>query len=220
MREGSGDLFVISAPSGAGKTTLIRRLLSEADRIHFSVSWTTRPARHGERAGVDYNFVDRDRFEAMKSAGELLESAEVHGQLYGTASSEVDRALGRGEDVLLDLDTQGAASVRKLRPEAILVFILPPGREALRDRLARRGAEEAEELERRLEAADGEFAAVDMYDYLVVNDSLERALRDLQAIIRARRLLRERAPEAVRAILAGFDSTKRTPASDRRIRKA
>jgi guanylate kinase len=206
-----GDIFVVSAPSGSGKTTLVRRLLAEVHGIHFSVSHTTRPSRKGEAEGVDYHFVGRERFDAMVKAGEFLEWAEVHGRRYGTAANEVDTPLQGGEDVLLDVDTQGAASIRKQRPEAVLIFILPPSNQALKDRLAMRGSDDTQGLKKRLEAAGREVAALDMYEYCVVNDSLERALRDLQAIIRARRLRRERQPTQVREIVRGFDSARPAP---------
>jgi guanylate kinase len=203
-----GDIYVVSAPSGTGKTTLIKLLLSEMRGIHFSVSHTTRSPRQGESEGVDYHFVGRERFDAMEAAGDFLEWAVVHDHRYGTAARGVDGAVERGEDVLLDLDTQGAASVRKLRPEAILIFILPPGMQALRDRLADRGADEPRELKKRLEAAGHEAAAVKMYEYCVVNDSLERALRDLQAIIRSRRLRRERQAEQVGRIAQELETAR------------
>lgn len=199
-----GDIFVVSAPSGAGKTTLIRRLLAEVRGLHFSVSHTTRPPRAEEAEGVDYHFVSSERFEAMLEKGAFLETARVHGNLYGTSADEVDTALERGEDALLDVDTQGAASIRKLRPDSVLIFILPPGIQALKDRLAMRGEDDPDQLRRRIEAAGKEVAAVRDYDYCVVNDSLDRALRDLQAIIRARRLLRDRMPPEVGEIVRGF----------------
>lgn len=201
-----GDIFVVSAPSGAGKTTLIRRLLAEMSDIHFSVSHTTRPPREGEKEGVDYHFVDRDEFESMMRRGAFLETAEVHGNLYGTSAGPVDEALAQGKDALLDIDSQGASSLRKLRPGSILVFILPPGVQALRERLAKRGQERPEDLQRRIEAAGKEVAALPMYDYCVVNDSLDRASGELQSIIRARRLLRERMPGSVKEIVRGFDA--------------
>lgn len=206
-----GDIYVVSAPSGAGKTTLIRRLMAEIRGLHFSVSHTTRPPRAGEADGVDYHFVSRERFQAMEKAGEFLEVAEVHGNRYGTSAAEVDSALARGDDALLDLDSQGAASIRKIRPESVLVFVLPPGIQALRDRLAARGGEDPGQVTRRIEAAGKEIAALPMYDYCVVNDSLDRALRDLQAIIRARRLLRERMPQETEDIVRGFDATGAVP---------
>lgn len=208
-----GDIFVVSAPSGAGKTTLIRRLQAEIQGLHFSVSHTTRRARKGESEGVDYHFVSPAEFEEMARTGGFLESAEVHGQRYGTSTAEVDGPLARGEDVLLDVDTKGAASIKKLRPKAILIFILPPTAQALKDRLAMRAADDEQDLRRRVEAADKEVAALEMYDYCVINDSLERALRDLQAIIRSHRLRRDRQTEQVSEIVRGFDAAKAASAS-------
>ncbi len=206
-----GDIFVVSAPSGSGKTTLIRRLLSEIQGMRFSVSHTTRRPRPGEAEGVDYHFVDRARFDAMVTRGEFLEWAEVHARRYGTSIREVEEPLGRGEDVLLDVDTQGAASIRRLRSEAVLILVLPPGVQALRERLAGRAVDDPDEMKKRLEAAVREVAAWQMYDYCVVNDSLEKALRDLQAIIRARRLRRDRATDQVRQIVAAFGTPRPAP---------
>ena len=141
-----GDLFVISAPSGAGKTTLCRRLLSGLEGIDFSISDTTRSPRAGERDGVDYHFVDREVFDRRRKAGEFLEWAVVGGEVYGTSAESVRQARARGRDVLLDIDTQGAESVRRSVPEAILIFILPPSREALRGQLEGRGTETPEGL--------------------------------------------------------------------------
>ncbi len=210
-----GDIIVVSAPSGAGKTTLIRRLLAEVPDLHLSLSHTTRRPRAGETEGVDYHFVDRARFDAMIASGAFLEWAEVHGKRYGTSHEELEGPLTRGEDVLLDLDTQGASEVRRLRPEAVLIFILPPGVEALEERLASRGEGAADDLRSRLEGAGREVSAIGIYDYCVVNDSLERALGDLLAIVRARRLRRERMPDAVNRILRGFSAAGVTPHKQR-----
>lgn len=160
---------------------------------------------------MDYHFVDRARFDAMIAAGQFLEWADVYQRRYGTSVDEVDGPLARGEDVLLDVDTQGAASIRRLRPESVLIFILPPGVQALKERLASRGQDDPDQMSKRLEAARKEAAAWSLYDYCLVNDSLERALRDLQAIIRARRLRRERAPDQIREIVGGFEAARATP---------
>lgn len=181
--------------------------------MHFSVSWTTRPPRKGESDGVDYRFVDRATFDRMIAAGEFLEWAEVYAHRYGTAAAGVDRRLAAGEDVLLDIDTQGAASVRRLRPEAVLIFILPPGPEVLRDRITGRGQDGQEQVRKRLEAAAREVAAIDIYDYCVVNDSLERALGDLHAIVRARRLRRERGEAALERIVEEFRGSREAAGS-------
>ena len=196
----------MSAPSGAGKTTLIRRLLSEVQGLRFSVSHTTRRPRPGEAEGVDYHFVDRAEFDAMLAAGQFLEWADVYSKRYGTSVGEVDRPLARGEDVLLDVDTQGAVSVRRLRPEAVLIFVLPPGVQILKERLSGRAQDDPDQMAKRVDAARKEVAAWGRYDYCLVNDSLERALRDLQAIIRARRLRRERASDQIMEIVSGFET--------------
>jgi guanylate kinase len=198
------DLFVISAPSGTGKTTLIRRLLSGLTGIDFSVSFTTRSRREGEREGTDYHFVKPDEFDRMVEAGEFLEWAQVYGQRYGTSAKRVDQSLSSGRDVLLDIDTQGAASVRRLRQDAVLIFILPPDRATLERRLHGRGVDAPEEVVRRLVAARVELERYTMYDYIVVNDSIEEALKKLEAIVLAHRCRRSRQEEACRGIVAGF----------------
>ena len=200
------ELFVVSGPSGAGKSTLVRRLLATVPDLDFSVSCTTRPARAGERNGVDYHFVDETEFDRRERAGEFLEWARVHGRRYGTSAREVDRSLAAGHDILLDVDTQGARSVRSRRPEAVLVFILPPGREALVSRLRGRGMEDEEEMQRRLRNALGEIRQGDLYDYLIVNDDEERALAALQSIVIAHRVRQRRQGAAWRRILKTFES--------------
>lgn len=202
----SGDLFVVSAPSGTGKTTLIRRLLADLPGIDFSVSFTTRPMREGETEGVDYHFIDDARFDGMLEAGEFLEWARVHGRRYGTGSRLVDASLARGHDVLLDIDTQGAASVRRLRKEAVLIFILPPGPETLEARLRGRRLESAEEVRRRLDNARQEMERHSDYDYLVINDDLERARRELEAIVLAHRSGGERRRQECHRILESFQT--------------
>lgn len=203
----SGDLFVVSAPSGTGKTTLIRKLLSKVAEIDFSVSFTTRQMRTGEREGVDYHFVDDDRFSLMVESGEFLEWAHVHGRRYGTSATLVDASQERGHDVLLDIDTHGAASVRALRGEAVLIFILPPDRSTLEARLAGRGLESAAEVARRLGNAREELEKYVNYDHLVINDDLEAALRELEGIVLSYRSRGARRRETCRSILASFQKT-------------
>ena len=181
-----GIVFVLSAPSGTGKTTLTHRLLRRVPGIRFSISCTTRAPRHGERNGVDYHFVSPGRFARLRKRGEFLEWAKVDGAAYGTSRRMLERHLERGEDVLLDIDTQGAAQVRRRIPGSVLVFVLPPGPMALRRRLRRRGTDPVV-LARRLGLARREITRCLKYDYLVLNDRLERACRDLEAIIRAER---------------------------------
>ena len=195
---------MISAPSGAGKTTLCRRLLAEVPAIEFSVSHTTRAARPGERDGVDYHFVTPEEFAARRDRGEFLEWAVVAGHHYGTASEAVRAAVVRGRDVLLDIDTQGAAAVRRLVPEAVQIFILPPGPEALRERLVGRGSERPEELDRRLGLALGEIEQAHLYHYLVVNDDLEEAFERLRAVVLAVRSGRARQAGRLQAIRERF----------------
>ena len=183
----AGNVFVISAPSGTGKTTLARRLLQEVERLVFSVSHTTRAPRSGEIDGTDYHFIDRPQFERLVAGGDFLEWAEVGDALYGTSRRTVEQITSSGRDVLLDLDTQGAAAIRRILPEAILIFIMPPGLDALRRRLGDRGTEGPEALERRISLAGGEIAKADAYDYIVINDDLGAAFERLKAILLAAR---------------------------------
>ncbi|OAG27911.1 guanylate kinase [Thermodesulfatator autotrophicus] len=183
-----GLVLVVSAPSGAGKTTLCRRLLSLDPEISFSISYTTRPPRPNEKNGFDYFFVDRDTFQKMIKEEVFLEWAEVHGNYYGTSLEQVKEAVSSGKDVLLDIDVQGAFQIReKLGREAVLVFVLPPSFEELERRLKKRGTEDQRELEIRLSAAKEEIAKAQAFDYLVVNDVLEDALDKLYSILKAER---------------------------------
>ena len=199
---------MVSAPSGAGKTTLCKRLLQDLPGLAFSVSLTTRPARDGEREGVDYYFVDPAEFDRRRQRGDLIEWAVVDGQLYGTSAAAVQEATARGIDVLLDIDTLGAASIRTKNPEAILIFIMPPGTEALKERLARRGTEDPGALARRLSLARGEVEKWPLYDYVVVNEDLETAYDQLRSIVVAARCGRERQAERLRALAAGFGAER------------
>ncbi len=177
-----GTLIVLSGPSGAGKSTVIAELLSRRD-IYFSVSFTTRQPRDGERDGVNYSFVDRAEFERMIAADELLEYAEYVGNYYGTSLKVIREHLDRGEDVLLDIDVQGAAKVRQRCPEAVFVFILPPSPEDLARRLRARGTDSEETIAKRLERARVECREVDHYDYLVVNGDVSQAAAEIAAIL-------------------------------------
>jgi guanylate kinase len=199
-----GGVIVISAPSGAGKTTLCRRLLAELPGIEFSVSLTTRPPRPGEQEGVDYHFVSRQEFEDRRDRGGFIEWAVVAGHLYGTSGEAVRAAAGRGRDVLLDIDTQGAASIRRLVPEAVHIFILPPGPDALRARLEGRGSETAESLARRLGLARGEIEKAHLYDFIIVNDDLDQAYERLRAVVLGARCRRDRQQDRLAAIAGAF----------------
>ncbi|MCC6302096.1 MAG: guanylate kinase [Gammaproteobacteria bacterium] len=183
-----GTLFIVSAPSGAGKTSLVRALLADDSGVMVSVSCTTRLPRAGERNGVDYHFVDHERFLAMIEAGEFLEHAEVFGNYYGTGRTEVASRLAQGSDVILEIDWQGAQQVRQAFPGAVGIFILPPSREVLRERLNGRGKDAPAVIERRLQAAVDEISHYSEYEFIVINDVFEAALADLRAILRAERL--------------------------------
>ena len=178
-----GRFFIISAPSGAGKTTLAKRLVDEVGDTVVSVSHTTRQKRPGEVDGVDYFFIDRERFESMVAAGEFLEHAEVFGNLYGTSRAEVDGLLKAGMNVLLDIDWQGARKVRQAVADVKSIFVLPPSREELESRLRARGQDSDAVIARRMREADDEMSHHGEYDYVVVNDDLDRALGDLKSIV-------------------------------------
>lgn len=185
-----GRLVVLSAPSGAGKTTLVKALVAAHPDLRFSISYTTRPARPGEEDGRDYFFVDEPRFLAMIGAGEFLEHALVFGNRYGTSRSQVDGLLARGHDVLLEIDWQGAQQVRALFPEAVSIFILPPSFEALAQRLTGRGSDAPEVIERRLAAAREEIGHLREFDFVIINNILSQALDEMVTVARAARLLR------------------------------
>jgi guanylate kinase len=199
-------VVVVSAPSGAGKTSVVSRVLRELPGIRFSVSHTTRPPRGEERDGVDYHFVDHAAFVRLRDEGRLLEWAEVHGNLYGTALSEVQRAREEGVDLLLDLDVQGAAQVRKRIPDAVTAFVLPPSYAALEARLRGRGEDDEATIRRRLAAAGRELGAFWHYDYAIVNDELEACVRELESIIRAARCRVPFVAERAREIEKTFEN--------------
>jgi guanylate kinase len=182
-----GFLLVLSGPSGAGKGTLVDRLVAHRSDCVFSISATTRPRRSNEEEGVQYEFVNREEFERRRAAGLFLEWAEVHGHLYATPTRFVDEGVRAGRVVVLDVDVQGGASVRRVRPDAVSVFIYPPSIEALRRRLLQRSTDLPEVVERRLQNAPGELMQYREYDYLVVNDDLEQAVARLTAIVDAER---------------------------------
>lgn len=183
-----GLLFIISAPSGAGKTTLVRHLTATLNDIAVSVSHTTRPQRQGETHGVDYYFIDETEFQGMVEENRFLEHARVFDHFYGTAQETVEQRLAAGHDVILEIDWQGARQVRVRMPENISIFIAPPSYQSLIDRLHSRGREDAATIRRRLDEAVDELSHYQEYDYVLVNDELEQALDELLAIIRAARL--------------------------------
>lgn len=183
---GHGRLFVISGPSGAGKSTVIRSLLARKPELVLSVSDTTRPARPGERRGIEYNFVSREELLGKRDRGEYLESADVYSHLYGTPRIPVEHHLANGRDVLLEIDIQGAAMVKRAMPEAVLVFIEPPSLDELSARLRGRGTEDPDSLSRRMRASYDELKAKGTYDHIVVNDDLGRATGDLVRILEPR----------------------------------
>jgi guanylate kinase len=188
VSEATGNLFVVAAPSGGGKTSLTRALLERERAIMLSVSYTTRPPRPGEKNGVDYHFVTPERFEALKAAGEFLEHAQVHGNWYATSATWLKRQIDVGQDVLLEIDWQGAAQVRKLIPSAVHIFILPPSLASLEERLVHRGQDDRETIARRLNAAREEMQHCGEFDYVIINQDFASALEDLSAIVRASRL--------------------------------
>jgi guanylate kinase len=188
----SGDLFVIVAPSGAGKTSLVNRLLETQSGIRLSVSHTTRAPRPGEEEGRDYHFVDRATFENMIAAGDFLEHADVYGNYYGTSRRWIEQELAGEHDVLLEIDWQGARQVRKLFPGMVGIFILPPSIAELRRRLTARGKDSPEAIERRMASAREEISHVLEFEYIIVNEHFETAATDLQAVVRAARLSRDR----------------------------
>jgi len=184
----SGTLFIISAPSGAGKTTLVHELLNRDPRIHLSVSHTTRQPRPGEVTGRDYHFVGIDEFLTMRDRHEFLESAEVHGNFYGTSRLWLEQQLSAGHDVLLEIDWQGAQQVRRVFNDAIGIFLLPPSLAELEARLRGRGTDSDETIARRQLAALTEMRHVDEYEYVIINNDLQPAIEDLQAAVHASRL--------------------------------
>ncbi len=187
-----GNLFIITAASGAGKTSLVRALLQQDAQIQLSVSYTTRQPRVGEVNGEHYHFVDEASFLKMLDENDFLESANVHGARYGTSKTCVNEVLAAGQDLILEIDWQGAAQVRQFYPEAISIFILPPSMQELESRLRGRGQDSDEVIAKRLAAAKDEMSHVGEFDYVTINDKFEVALEDLNAIVRTQRLKREK----------------------------
>jgi guanylate kinase len=183
---GRGRLFVIAAPSGAGKTSLVKALLERHPELHVSISHTTRPMRPTEVAGREYYFVNKDEFLALRAKEAFLESAQVFDNYYGTSREPVEQQLSQGRNVILEIDWQGARLVRKAMPECSSIFILPPSRAALEERLRNRKTDSAEVIARRLRDAVGDMSHWDEFDYVVVNDNFERAVTDLGRIVESR----------------------------------
>ena len=197
----AGSLFVVAAPSGAGKTSLTRALLEREPGIRLSVSYTTRPPRPGEQEGVDYHFATPERFWALKAAGEFLEHAQVHGNWYATGANWLRAQVDKGQDVLLEIDWQGALQVRKLVSDSVHIFVLPPSLASLEERLVRRGQDDEGTIGRRVKAAREEMRHCLEFDYVIINQEFASAVDDLVAIVRASRLRSERQCIRHRALL-------------------
>jgi len=184
----AGNLFVVAAPSGAGKTSLVRALLAERPTMQLSVSFTTRPPRPGEVDGRDYVFVDAADFTRRREAGEFLEWAEVHGNLYATSRAWIEDRMAAGVDIVLEIDWQGAVQVQRLFADAVGIFVVPPSIDALRERLMQRGQDSTEVIERRVEAAEAELKQAHRFQYVIINQEFASALGDLRTILEAARL--------------------------------
>ena len=187
MKKSKGILFIVSGPSGAGKTTLYKAVISMLPNLKHSVSYTTRPPRPGEVDDRDYTFVSRDEFMAMIDKGEFVERAEIHGKLYGTSKKRLDEIVNSGVDAILDIDIQGAVQLREKYKGGIYIFILPPSLEILKERLRKRLVNSKEEIEKRLKVAVEEIKKYREYDYVIVNKVFEEALKELEAIIISQR---------------------------------
>src|SRR5215208_5571718 len=201
-----GTLFVVSSPSGGGKGTIIRHVLAVVKNLSYSVSYTTRAPRHGEVDGREYFFINRETFDEMVAAGEFLEWACVHGNFYGTSKSQIIEETLRGADIILEVDVQGAASVRRLLMDSVSIFILPPSYEVLRQRLIARGTDPPEELELRLRNAPEELKQYSAFDYVIINDEIKKAAHELASIVYAERARCMRQESLVREVIQKFKS--------------
>jgi guanylate kinase len=197
-------IFIISAPSGSGKSTLTHRLVTEVPNLRFSISYTTRPPRGLERDGKDYFFISKDDFEARIASGEFLEHAEVFGHFYGTHASELQRAATDGFDLILDIDVQGARQLKEKIPAAVSIFILPPSRQVLEERLRARSQDSEPVIARRLHDAAEEIRNYSHYDYVLVNGQVEASVETLTSIVKATRSRRDRMEREIRPILETF----------------
>jgi len=199
------SVFIISAPSGSGKSTLVHRLLQTVSNLTFSISYTTRPPRPTETNCVDYVFITREDFENRLARGEFLEYAEVFGNYYGTNRESFEQAVHQGRDLVLDIDVQGARQLKVAIPEAISVFVLPPSRDVLEQRLRARSQDSEEVIQRRLQGAAAEVRNYTQYDYVLINREIEEAAARLASIVKAERLRKARMEEEVRPILDSFE---------------
>ena len=199
------SVFIISAPSGSGKSTLVHRLLTTVPNLTFSISYTTRPPRPAETNGVDYVFICREEFEERLARSEFLEYAEVFGNYYGTNRETFERAVREGRDLVLDIDVQGARQLKVAIPEAISVFVLPPSRNVLEQRLRARSQDSEEVIQRRLQGAAAEVRNYTQYDYVLINREIEESAARLESIVKAERLRKARMEEQVRPILESFE---------------
>ena len=198
-------VFIISAPSGSGKSTLVGRLLRDLPDLHFSVSYTTRSPRGHERQSRDYHFISREEFEARAARGEFLEHAVVFGNYYGTHRSALDQAIQEGKDLVLDIDVQGAGQLKSTLPDAVTIFVLAPSRQILEQRLRARSEDTDAVIQRRLRDAAQEIRNYSAYDYVVINNDLERSAETLRAIVTAERVRRTRIEDRIRPILNTFE---------------
>lgn len=205
------SVFIISAPSGSGKSTLVNRLLSDVPGLIFSISYTTRAPRGSERDGIDYNFISRDDFETRILKGEFLEHAEVFGNYYGTSRLALNQAIAEGKDLVLDIDVQGARQLKVALPEAVSIFVLPPSRKVLEQRLRARSQDSDAVIQRRLRGAAQEVRNYTQYDYVLINRDLDECAKDLEAIVRTERLRRVRMEDAIRPILESFEERGAAP---------
>ena len=201
MNPSRGQLLIISAPSGAGKTSLIKALVEQEPRVEVSVSHTTRPQRPGETEGVNYFFITTEAFHEMRDAGAFFESAEVFGHYYGTSLNQLESRLAEGADVILEIDWQGAQQVRQLLPDSAWLFILPPSIEALKTRLQSRAQDNADTIELRMRAARDEMSHWHEADYLIINDNFDSALEELRALVRSLRLRTDQQQSALHDLI-------------------
>ena len=204
----NGTLYIISAASGAGKTTLVSAVVQQVSDLEVSVSHTTRAPREGEVDGVNYHFVDTDKFEAMVEAGEFIEYATVFGNMYGTSRQHIEEQLLKGKDVILEIDWQGARQIRKLMPECKSIFIVPPSTSALRERLTSRGKDDEDVINKRMHEAISEMSHYVEFDYLVINDDFHEAKDNLASIIKGNRMLHEHQQQKHAKLLAQLLSVK------------